>query len=224
MFLPQLLSSYFERSFEVIQVSSYTVLLFDNLLVRTEGRNRHPDRLAMTAFSQYVLLFAATYLIGSILASPALPLLNIDQNSTALNIFNLTDLNNDYQCYEAHLLNDRRAKTIDCLRAALFLPNLHEEGTFHRGSNPQDLYALPKIQVFQTCRVQIDLKFGRADKSTWLAIHMALRGVIDACQFKMSGGRTGGQTTAGNAGRITITAESVTWHEQHVASAKRLGR
>jgi len=73
--------------------------------------------------------------------------------------------------------------------------------------------------------VKIDLKYGRADQSTWLVIKMALRfDIIDTCQLAMGGERTGGQTTAGSAGRIVITAENVKWPQSNAASARRLGR
>lgn len=161
------------------------------------------------------------------LASPASPILNIPQNLTSLeNInVNVTNLSNDYQCYEPHLFKDRRAKTMDCIRAAAFLPNLHDVTTFHRGNNPEDSYALPYTEVSGTCRVKIDLKYGRADQSTWLVIKMALRfDIIDTCQLAMGGERTGGQTTAGSGGRIVITAENVKWPHSNTASARRLGR
>ena len=177
----------------------------------------------MKYFSFYISFLATTLIVSSSLASPALPLVNISSDILT-NILGSDELNNNYRCFEAHLLTDRRAKTIDCLRAAAFLPNLHDAGDFYRGNNPADPFALPYTEVYGTCRVKIDLMFGRPDQSTWLVINMALRKVIDACQFAIGGERTGGETTAGTAERITITAESTKWPTTNVASAKRLGR
>lgn len=168
----------------------------------------------MRDFSLCSLLLVARFIDGN-LASPTSPVLNIAQNLTSV-----TNLSNDYQCYEPHILKDRRAKTIDCIRAAAFLPNLHDVTTFHRGDNAGDPYALPYTEVSGTCRVKIDLKCGRADQSTWLVIKMALRfDVIDTCQLTMGGERTGGQTTAGSGGRIIISAENVKWPQSNAASA-----
>lgn len=177
----------------------------------------------MKYFSLYISFLGTTLIVSSSLASPTLPLVNISSDIQT-NTLELDELNNPYRCYEAHLLTDRRAKTIDCLRAAAFLPNLHDVGAFHRGSNPADPFALPYTEVSGTCRVKIDLMFGRPDQSTWLVINMALRKIIDACQFAIGGDRTGGETTAGSGGRITITAESTKWPTTDVGSAKRLGR
>ena len=153
------------------------------------------------------------------LASPALPLVNTSSYSS-LEILDIDALNNNYQCYETHLIKDRRAKTIDCLKAAAFLPNLHDVGTFYRGTDPADPFALPYEEKSGTCRVKIDLKFGRPDQSSWIVINIALRKVIDACQFVVKGERTGGETTAGTDGRIIIRAESSTWPTTNIASTE----
>jgi hypothetical protein len=170
-------------------------------------------------------IIIATF-IDCCLASPTPPTLDVNQNLTLLNNVNvnITSLSTDFQCYEPHIFTDRRAKTLDCIRAAASFPNFYDVNTFHKGSNPSDPYAVPISQVSGTCRVGIDLKYGRADQSTWLSIKMALRfDIIDNCQLDMSGGRTGGQTTAGSGGRIIITAESVKWPQSNTALAKRLG-
>ena len=169
----------------------------------------------MKSFLHYIIISTTTLFLSHSLASPTLPLVNISSNFTLNN-----ELNDSYQCFEAHLRKDRRAKTLDCLRAAAFLPNLHESGAFHRGGDPEDPFALPYNVVYGTCRVKIDVRFGRPDQSSWLVIYMALRKIIDACQFAIGGERTGGETTAGNGGRITITAESQSWPNTNVASTE----
>jgi hypothetical protein len=176
----------------------------------------------MKVFSESIVLFTATFLIASSFASPATPITIINQNVTFLDNINatITDLRNDFQCFEPHLAKDRRAKTMDCIRAAAKLPNLHEVATFHKGSNQDDPYAVPYSESFGTCRVTIDLRFGRPDESSWLVINMVMRfKVIDACSLRLGGERTGGQTTAGSGGRITITAENVKWPQSIFASA-----
>ena len=191
------------------------------MLLRWGPAQKASSPFAMKSFSHYILLFATTLFVSSSLASPTLPLVNISSNFTPSTL-GFDELNNNYRCYEAHLLTDRRAKTIDCLRAAAFLPNLHETGNFYRGSDPADHFALPYVEVYGTCRVKIDLMFGRPDQSSWLVINMALRKVIDACQLAIGGERTGGETTAGSGGRITVTAESIKWPTTNVASTERL--
>ena len=173
----------------------------------------------MKSFFHYIIVSITTLFMNPSLASPTLPLVSISSNVTLNN-----ELNNSYQCFEAHLRKDRRAKTLDCLRAAAFLPNLHDPGAFHRGGDPDDPFALPYNVVSGTCRVKIDVRFGRPDQSSWLVINMALRKIIDACQFALGGDRTGGETTAGTGGRIMITAESESWPNTNVASTERLRR
>lgn len=173
-----------------------------------------------------VRLLFVTCVIHYGLASPASLFTDIDRNSTSLNeiIVNDTDLlHNDYKCWEPALLKDRRAKTLDCIRAAGLLPNLHDEATFHRSSEASNPYAMPYVVSSGTCRVKIDVKYGRPDQSTWSVIKMALRfDVIDTCQLSLVGERTGGQTSAGNGQRIIITVENVKWPNSIVATAKRL--
>lgn len=198
----------------------YVSLLFG----QDEEREERSSCNAVRTSLRGMLLLIAMLFVSSIFASPVLPSLDIGQNATFLGVFNVTDLGNDYQCYEPQLKADRRAKYIDCIRAAGFLPNLHQEATFYRGSNRDDPYAMPYTEIAGTCRVTIDLKFGRSDRSTWAVVYMALRKILEACQFKVGGERTGGQTTAGTDSMITITAENVKWPSPNVASAKRLGR
>ena len=172
----------------------------------------------MKSNSQYDVICMAILLIRCVCAWPALPILNTKHNYTSLASLNASELGNPYQCYEPHLRKDRRAKTIDCLRAAAFLPNLHEPGVFHRGDDLEDPFSLPHAVNFKTCRVKFDLRFGRPDVSSWIALNLALRKILDACQISLGGERTGGQTTAGDAGMIILTAENVNWPETNVAS------
>ena len=160
----------------------------------------------------------AILLIRCVWAWPAIPLLNIKHNQTLLPSLNASELANPYQCYEPHLRKDRRAKTIDCLRAAAFLPNLHEPGVFHRGDDIEDPFSLPHTVIVKTCRIRFDLRFGRPDVSSWIALNLALRKILDACQISLGGERTGGQTTAGSAGMIILTAENANWPETNAAS------
>ena len=173
---------------------------------------------AMRSGSHCDLICMAILFLRCVWAWPTLPILNFKHNHTSLASLNATELGNPYQCYEPHLRKDRRAKTIDCLRAAAFLPNLHEPGIFHRGDYFEDPFSLPHTVIFKTCRIKFDLRFGRQDVSSWIALNLALRKILDACQFTIGGERTGGQTTAGNAGMIILTAENVNWPETNAAS------
>ena len=175
----------------------------------------------MTSFVQYILIVGTILFISSSIALPGLPLMNISSNST-LATLDTQQLNNAYQCYEPHLVSkDRRAKTLDCIRAAAFLPNLHETGDFTRDSDPDDPFAMPHEVIYGTCRVNVDVRFGRPDESSWTVINIALRKVIDACRIKVGGEWTGGDTTAGSDGRIIIRAENKNWRSTNVASEKR---
>lgn len=179
----------------------------------------------MKGLTQCIRLFTVTCLIYYGSASPASFFTDFDRNSTSLNevlVNNTGFLHNQYKCWEPALLKNRRAKTLDCIRAAGLLPNLHDDALFHRGggSSVDDPYSVPYVTVSGTCRVKVDVKYGRPDRSTWSVIKMALRfDVIDSCQLSLSGDRTGGQTSAGTGGRIMITAENVLWPESNVASA-----
>ena len=166
----------------------------------------------------YDWICIALLFIRSVWAWPALPILDTRDNHTLLNGLNASQLGDPYQCYEPHLRKDRRAKTIDCLRAAAFLPNRYEPGVFHRGDDIEDPFTLPHTVTVKTCRIRFDLRFGRPDVSNWIALYLALRKILDACQISLGGERTGGQTTAGSAGLIIVTAESVDWPEMNPAS------
>ena len=174
---------------------------------------------------QFMLSLAGILNIKSVLASPALILPNLDahHNSTSNARFNISSLGNPYQCYEPGLRKDRRANLLDCLKAAAFLPNLHEEGLFHRAHDPEDPFALPVILTVKTCRIKIDTRYGRSDISDWMVIYLALRKIFDACRTSLNGERTGGETTAGTAGLITITAESASWLLADPASVHSVG-
>lgn len=179
----------------------------------------------MKSGSHYdVICMAIILFIRCVWAWPALPILNTKHNHTSLASLNATELGNPYQCYEPHLRKDRRAKTIDCLRAAAFLPNLHEPGIFHRGDDLDDPFNLPHTVIVKTCRIKFDLRFGRPDVSSWIALNLALRKILDACQLTLGGERTGGQTTAGSAGMIILTAENVNWPETNAASLNSVQR
>ena len=171
----------------------------------------------MKSFYQYILLFATTLCSGLVL--PDLSLVTVN-SSSSLDTLEFNPLNNNYQCYEAGLIKDRRAKTIDCLKAAAFLPNLHDKGDFYRGSDHEDPFALPYVEVSGTCRVTIDLRFGRPDESSWIVINIAVKKILDACQLKPGGERTGGETTAGAGGRIIVRAENSQWRTTNVASTE----
>lgn len=174
---------------------------------------------------QNFLVCIGFQLINSVLASPALPILAVNHNHTALTGLNTSSLGDRYRCFEPEFkLVDRRANIVDCLRAAAFLPNFHEPGVFHRADDPDDPFALPYQMTIKTCCIKIDLDFGHPDLSSWIAINLALRKIIDACQIRPGGSRTGGQTWAGNGGYIVITAENPKWRGASLASMKSVER
>ena len=181
--------------------------------------------VAMKLCVQSFLMCVGVQLINTVLASPALPILAINQNHTALTGLNTSRLGNRYQCFEPEFkFVDRRAYIMDCLRAAAFLPNFHQPGLFYRGNDPDDPFALPYQMTIKTCRIKVDLDFGHPDHSSWIAINLAVGKIIDACKLRTRGSRTGGQTWAGNAGYIVITAENSKWRGASLASKKSVER
>ncbi|KAF6234679.1 hypothetical protein HO173_007305 [Letharia columbiana] len=157
-------------------------------------------------------ILLTTFLVAnSINASPinnALDLLSLAATTTPPSNLTLPIpiLGDPYSCFDAYLFNDRRAKVSDCTRAAAFLPNRHEPGTFHRGDSDADPFALPYVETYHSCSVKVDLKFGRPDEGSWLSVNIAVKKIIEACmvgQYPI--GQTGGVTTAGTEGRIAVT-------------------
>ncbi|KAL8669978.1 MAG: hypothetical protein Q9168_005457 [Polycauliona sp. 1 TL-2023] len=118
-------------------------------------------------------------------------------------------LRNWYTCFDTKTTEQRRARHNDCARAATQLPNLIDPKVFHRGGDPgTDPYALPQVQFHNTCQIKVDLRFGRSDESSWLAINLAVSKIMDAC----SGGygafeTTGGEIAAGNRDFVLVTVE-----------------
>ncbi|KAI4228569.1 MAG: hypothetical protein L6R36_001522 [Xanthoria steineri] len=121
-------------------------------------------------------------------------------------------VDNWYTCFDAKGTDHRRARFNDCARAAAQLPNLIEPSTFHRGGDAgTDPYALPTTKVHNSCQIKVDLRFGRPDESSWVAINVALSKIMAAC----SGGygayeTTGGEILAGNGNFIMVTVEKAT--------------
>ena len=130
-------------------------------------------------------------------------------NATIVNTTSTTILGEPYKCFEMHFIRtDRRANRRDCHRAVGSLPNIHTPGIFHRAQSQMDPFAMPRIKTSGSCRVTIDVQFGRPDESTWQSVGMAIDKVINACAFGYGqGASTGGETTAGSEGRIMITVE-----------------
>lgn len=121
-------------------------------------------------------------------------------------------LDNWYTCFDGKATDHRRARFNDCARAAAQLPNLIEPSTFHRGGDAgTDPYALPTTKVHNSCQIKVDLRFGRPDESSWVAINVALSKIMAAC----SGGygayeTTGGEILAGKGNFILVTVEKTT--------------
>lgn len=164
--------------------------------------------------SYFLTLLLTTFLIAKhINASPI-------NNASPLNVLSLTNpsnltlpiptLSDPYSCFGAYLFNDRRAKVSDCTRAAAFLPNRHESGSFHLGDSKTDPFALPYVETYYSCTIKIDLRFGRPDEGSWISLNIAASKIIKAClvgQYPL--GQTGGFTTAGTEGRIAVTVGKV---------------
>ncbi len=146
-------------------------------------------------------IFIATFFLTSTYASPAPPIPN---NPPSTN----PPLSAPYQCLPLKIFGSTRGKLGDCAHAIAFLPNYHEAGTFYRSPNPSnaDPFALPRTEVYKSCQVKIDLKFGRVDVSSWTAINIAAGKVMAACTIGYrDAATTGGETIAGNEDRIVIS-------------------
>ncbi|KAL8995255.1 MAG: hypothetical protein Q9169_004961 [Polycauliona sp. 2 TL-2023] len=131
-----------------------------------------------------------------------------DLSSTSPNI-KARALNNWFTCFDTKTTDQRRAKFNDCARAAAQLPNLIDAKLFHRGGDPgSDPYSLPQVRVHNSCQVKVDLRFGRSDESSWLAINMVLSKIMAACSVGYGAYEsTGGEIVAGNGDFIIVTVE-----------------
>ena len=130
-------------------------------------------------------------------ASPASPTLNI--TAVTHNSLYYPLVGDPTECYHVKFWHSRRARLLDCTRAAAQLPNLHTTGIFRTGGDPRfDPFALPRAEQFGSCEVKISLSHTRQDESTWQAISIGAQKIISACTIGYGvGATTGGETTAG---------------------------
>ncbi|KAI4253996.1 MAG: hypothetical protein L6R42_007357 [Xanthoria sp. 1 TBL-2021] len=135
-----------------------------------------------------------------------------NKSSPATSNLKVRALDNWFACFDAKATSHRRARFNDCARAAAQLPNLIELNVFHRGGDPgTDPYALPKIKVHKSCQINIDLRFGRPDESSWIAINVAVSKIMAACSAGYGASETtGGELAAGNENFIIVTVEKTT--------------
>lgn len=165
----------------------------------------------MRPSSSILYAFAAMLLVICSQASPtlsALALPSSDIHSASPSLKAHPEML--YKCFDTRATMYRRAKFNDCAHALAQLPNLIEAKTFHTGGDPDaDPYALPKIEVYHSCQVKVDLRFGRSDESSWLAINIATSKIMHACSLGYGHSQTtGGQITAGKESFIIITVET----------------
>ena len=128
---------------------------------------------------------------------------NISLSEPSLDANSFEDL---YRCFDTKATMRLRTRSNDCARAAAQLPNLYAVNSFHRGGDPeQDPYALPKIRIFNTCQIKIDLRFGRPDESSWSVINQATIKIMAACLFGYGqSANTGGEIRAEDFIIITV--------------------
>ena len=157
--------------------------------------------LAIPSTLRFMIFLTTANLVT---ASPTPAFLDITTFNSTLG--NSTTLGEPYECFGYGNYKARQAKFTDCARAAAFLPNLHTPGSFHRGDSEKDPFAVPRVETYGTCEVKIDVRFGRADESTWQSVSIAINKILVACAGGYGqGAMTGGKTSAGSEDRIVIT-------------------
>lgn len=113
-----------------------------------------------------------------------------------------------YACYPAKLIfHDQRAKTLDCANAIWALPNHQMPGDFHiGGAQSQDVFSLPLTSSHGSCAVNIRLKFGRNDYSSWPESALAATRIVFNCAVgDTRQGQTGGQAEIGENKFLIVT-------------------
>ncbi len=162
--------------------------------------------IIMTILIQIALLLA-THLFLSF--SQTLSILSPQNFTTSLTTLVTEPVK--YQCYPARLLShDGRANTYDCARAVWSLPGTTTPGVFHTGGNPdQDPFVLPLTTKNGSCQVNVGLKFGRDDGSSWPSIALAASRVIMSCAVgDIRVGQTGGIAILGTNEFLTVSVGS----------------
>lgn len=166
-------------------------------------------KLFSPTFYIFLTLFSHVY------AVPALSPLLLPQNQSAFNFSDsnhgTTRLGNAFECFDASIFSSsRRANYGDCARAIALLPNFHVPGEFTPGWNPDsNPWALPHQKIWLTCQVTVNLKSGyNSEESSWLSINVAGEKIMNACQVSYGDhAKTGGETTVGTGGGISVTLE-----------------
>ena len=114
-----------------------------------------------------------------------------------------------YECFSGRTQRSQLARVTDCHAAIDHLPFTGlTPRDFHRTikPNPANIWELPRSEVFGTCKVNVDLAFVRKERSGWIAIGMAARGLTTYCVY---GDRSGGVVHVGADNGIRITVGNV---------------
>ena len=152
-----------------------------------------------TVFFSTILLFTARTNTLSTLTPNS-----TDQDTTVAAI--KTGVN----CWPYAIRGSRRAVTIDCLQAALLLPEGSDAGDF-RNDNPIEDFSLPVVRKFETCAATVSMAPGARDRSSWDHISYVASQMAWICaQGQYPAGQTGGITYLGSQNLIRVSLERVT--------------
>ena len=154
----------------------------------------------MTPRSCRVLLATFILFVIHTNTSPTFPV-----NSTNLNAIKV-----GVNCFHPTATGGRRAETLDCLQAALNMPEGADPGSFHNG-NLMDDYKLPEAKPFQSCVASVSIAEDTVDRSSWDHISYVASQIAVICSVgNFPLGRTGGVMYVGTDGHICVTVEKAT--------------
>ena len=154
------------------------------------------------------LLFLIVVLSGR--STPSLAtLISYHERGIAIPPFQNISNSLDYECFAGRTHRSQLARLADCYEAIDQMPFAGlTPRDFHRAINPNpaNIWELPRSEVFGTCKVNIDLAFVKTERSGWIAIGGAARGLASYCAF---GGKTGGVVHVGADNGIRIIVGNV---------------
>lgn len=96
----------------------------------------------------------------------------------------------------------------DCYVAFARLPNSADFGRFHRAPRPHRSipFELPRSEMFQTCRITVDIDDSPGDLWNWAYTHAAAGRLINECTTK--NGYTGGVARTGKFDTMPIRVQN----------------
>ena len=146
-----------------------------------------------------LLILLPPIVAGSTITSP--------QCQVDLDFISSTAASNDiFQCFgtDPWFRPGHRAPIADCMCAVALLPADHDTRIFHYFGH-LDGASLPVKKSYGKCAISFSIREGNEDISSWIALRVVAGDLLKACaRGVMPMGSTGGNTTAGNEGKIVV--------------------